>query len=70
MRPCLCDLPRCPICGYTKHDASFEGDHSKCTGEIPRAPDKVACNHESVNQGVLGDEGFVTICNQCGKDLT
>ena len=35
LRPCICELPRCPVCGYTKHDASFEGDHHICKGRIP-----------------------------------
>ncbi len=35
MRPCECELPRCPICGYTEHDARFEGDHYRCKGIIP-----------------------------------
>ena len=35
MRPCLCDLPRCPKCNYTKHDAAFEQDHRFCSGIIP-----------------------------------
>jgi len=37
LRPCQCDLPRCPSCGYTKHDAEFEGDHGLCGGSIPKA---------------------------------
>lgn len=36
-RPCMCDLPRCPECGYTKHDAQFECDHARCGGTIPPA---------------------------------
>lgn len=35
LRPCECDLPRCKACGYTKHDAAFEGDHVRCPGKIP-----------------------------------
>ena len=33
--PCECDLPRCPVCGYTEHDARFHQDHERCEGEIP-----------------------------------
>lgn len=36
IRPCLCDLPRCPKCNYTEHDARFEMDHHLCGGEIPK----------------------------------
>lgn len=33
---CACPgEPRCPLCGYTKHDAQFLMDHSLCNGEIP-----------------------------------
>ena len=32
---CTCDLPRCPVCGYTKHDAAFHMDHGMCKGVIP-----------------------------------
>jgi hypothetical protein len=35
LRPCECDLPRCTRCGYTEHDARFEGDHHNCGGAIP-----------------------------------
>jgi hypothetical protein len=36
LRPCMCDLPRCPSCGYTEHDRQFEGEHDDlCTGRIP-----------------------------------
>lgn len=35
LRPCECDLPRCPVCNYTKHDAQFEMDHNLCYGRIP-----------------------------------
>lgn len=35
LRPCDCDLPRCPICNYTEHDAAFEADHALCPGRIP-----------------------------------
>lgn len=42
LRPCMCRLPRCPVCGYTKHDAMYEGDHGLCKGKIPeRFGDKV-----------------------------
>lgn len=34
IRPCTCDLPRCPKCGYTRHDAHFEMDHRLCDGAI------------------------------------
>lgn len=37
LRPCECSLPRCPKCGYTAHDARFEGDHFLCSGTIPGA---------------------------------
>lgn len=37
LRPCQCDLPRCPECGYTEHDARFEMDHIYCRGTIPPA---------------------------------
>lgn len=37
LRPCECDLPRCPVCNYTEHDARFEGDHHLCRGVIPAA---------------------------------
>lgn len=33
--PCECDLPRCPECGYTKHDSQFQADHYLCVGTIP-----------------------------------
>lgn len=37
--PCECPgLPRCPSCGYTRHDASFWGDHGRCGGVIPGEP--------------------------------
>lgn len=36
LRPCMCDLPRCPVCNYTKHDAAFEMDHDRCRGVIPK----------------------------------
>jgi len=33
---CTCpNEPRCPLCGYTKHDAQFLMDHNLCNGEIP-----------------------------------
>jgi hypothetical protein len=35
MRPCGCNLPRCPVCNYTEHDAAFEMDHHSCKGAIP-----------------------------------
>lgn len=35
LRPCECDMPRCPECGYTEHDAQFEMDHHVCPGTIP-----------------------------------
>lgn len=35
LRPCMCDLPRCPECGYTEHDVRFEGDHYLCPGTVP-----------------------------------
>lgn len=34
-RVCECDLPRCPSCGYTQHDAAFHLDHDLCLGTIP-----------------------------------
>lgn len=37
-RPCECDLPRCPVCNYTEHDARFERDHHLCRGVIPHPP--------------------------------
>jgi len=36
LRPCACDLPRCPVCNYTEHDAAFEMDHHLCKGVIPK----------------------------------
>jgi hypothetical protein len=41
LRPCMCDLPRCPECNYTKHDAQFEGDHHICPGTIPEIESEV-----------------------------
>ena len=36
LRPCTCpDEPRCPVCGYTAHDAACEMDHHPCSGTIP-----------------------------------
>ena len=35
LRPCMCNMPRCPVCNYTAHDATFEGDHRLCKGTIP-----------------------------------
>jgi hypothetical protein len=38
VRPCGCDIPRCELCGYTEHDAQFEGDHAlgeAAGGRIP-----------------------------------
>lgn len=35
LRPCMCDLPRCPTCNYSDHDARFEMDHGSCSGVIP-----------------------------------
>lgn len=36
MIPCMCDLPRCPICNYySKHDAAYHMDHDLCSGTIP-----------------------------------
>lgn len=37
LRPCECDLPRCPVCNYTRHDAAFEMDHATCSGTIPES---------------------------------
>jgi hypothetical protein len=39
LRPCMCDIPRCPVCNYTTHDAAFEGDHHLCKGKIPESED-------------------------------
>lgn len=41
INPCECDLPRCPRCGYTRHDASFQLDHRMCPGRIPLGVDEV-----------------------------
>lgn len=35
VQPCPCDLPRCPFCNYTRHDAAFNMDHQVCAGAIP-----------------------------------
>ena len=32
---CTCDLPHCPLCGYTRHDAAHLMDHRLCKGVIP-----------------------------------
>ena len=33
---CECsDMPRCPKCGYTEHDAAYLMDHHLCDGTIP-----------------------------------
>lgn len=42
LRPCLCDLPRCPVCGYTRHEGRGVGlprmrqvcDRERC-GDVP-----------------------------------
>lgn len=36
----------------------------------PSAPETPRCNHASVTEGILGDEGYVVECNECGEDLT
>jgi hypothetical protein len=42
--PCECDLPRCPECNYTKHDAAFEfAGHRPCRGFIPPRKNVVRC---------------------------
>ena len=33
--PCMCDIPRCPACGYTEHDARFHLDHGLCREKNP-----------------------------------
>lgn len=43
LRPCQHDIPRCPKCNYTDHDARFELDHSTCGGLIPPLPIVVHC---------------------------
>jgi hypothetical protein len=37
-RPGVCNcqnMPRCPVCNYTAHDAAYLMDHRLCRGEIP-----------------------------------
>lgn len=46
LRPCMCDLPRCPVCGYTKHDAQFEGDHFVCIGKISKREREIMINQD------------------------
>lgn len=39
LRPCGCNIPRCPVCRYTEHDAQFEMDHYLCSVSIPDIPE-------------------------------
>jgi hypothetical protein len=37
-RPGVCNcpnMPRCPVCNYTAHDAAYLMDHNLCKGRIP-----------------------------------
>jgi hypothetical protein len=38
--------------------------------DAPAAPETPRCNHESVNEGIFGDEGYMVVCNECGEDLS
>lgn len=53
LRPCECNLPRCPKCNYTKHDAQFEGDHHNCNGKIPELLSKPDITNLSHGQRIF-----------------
>lgn len=61
LRPCMCDLPRCPLCSYSDHDERFAMNHSACKGQIPDALECDRCD------GVGWHEGGVTLKTACGK---
>lgn len=52
--PCECEaMGRCPICGYTQHDALFQGDHASCPGRIPSDDDNPDFGH---GEDMVGDD--------------
>jgi len=71
LRPCECDLPRCPVCNYTDHDARFECDHWHCGGAIPPSCPKCHRPHRLTKHGAecgacMDPEHFST--HFCGHD--
>lgn len=81
LRPCMCpDMPRCPECGYTQHDADAEGDHHLCGGAIPEKalPMKstlLPCpfcgckDHRWGNQGEHIQDGYEVYCDGCHAEM-